>query len=77
MPKGNLKFKFLPEREIQIFGQTDLVIKIARGVGQQFHLTRNKQLRRVGGYDNEFHGGFTLDVYTLGKIVSKAIYTTF
>ena len=33
IPKGNLKFKFLPEREIQIFGQTDLVTKIARGVG--------------------------------------------
>ena len=33
MPKGNLKFKFLPEWEIQIFGQTDLVTKIARGVG--------------------------------------------
>ena len=33
MPKGNLKFKFLPEREIQIFGQTDLVTKIAHGVG--------------------------------------------
>ena len=28
MPEGNLKFKFLPEREIQIFGQTDLVTKI-------------------------------------------------
>ena len=27
MPKGNLKFKFLPEREIQIFGETDLVTK--------------------------------------------------
>ena len=33
MPEGNLKFKFLPEREIQIFGQTDLVTKIARGEG--------------------------------------------
>jgi len=33
MPKGNLKFKFFPEREIQIFGQADLVTKIARGVG--------------------------------------------
>ena len=30
---GNLKFKFLPQREIQIFDQTDLVTKIARGVG--------------------------------------------
>jgi len=33
MPEGNLKFKFLLEREIQIFGQTDLVTKIARGEG--------------------------------------------
>ena len=33
MPEGNLKFKFFPEREIQIFGQTDLGIKIARRVG--------------------------------------------
>ena len=33
MPKGDLKLKFLPEREIRIFGQTDLVTKIARGVG--------------------------------------------
>ena len=33
MPEGNLKFKFLPEREILIFGQTDLVTKIARGEG--------------------------------------------
>ena len=33
MPEGNLKFKFLPEREIQILGQTDLVTKIARRVG--------------------------------------------
>ena len=32
MPKGDLKFKFLPEREIQTFGQTDLMTKIARGV---------------------------------------------
>ena len=31
MPKG--ESKFLPEREIQIFGQTDLVTKITRGVG--------------------------------------------
>ena len=28
-----LKFKFLTKREIQILGQTDLVTKIARGVG--------------------------------------------
>ena len=33
MPQGNFKFKFLTEREIQIFGQTDLVTKIARGEG--------------------------------------------
>ena len=33
MPEGNLKFKFLPEREIQVFSETDLVAKIARGVG--------------------------------------------
>ena len=33
MTEGNLKFKFIPEREIQIFGQTDLVTKIPRGVG--------------------------------------------
>ena len=46
MPKGDLKFNFLPEQEIQIFGQTDLVTKIVCGVGQQFHLTRNKQPRR-------------------------------
>ena len=33
MPEGNLKFKFLPKREIQIFVQTDLVTEIARGEG--------------------------------------------
>ena len=33
MPKAHLKFIFLLEREIQILGQTDLVTKIARGVG--------------------------------------------
>ena len=33
MLKRDLKFEFLPEREIQIFGQTELVTKIARGVG--------------------------------------------
>ena len=33
MPNWNLKFKFLPEREIQIFGKTNLVTEIARGVG--------------------------------------------
>ena len=33
MPKVELKFKFLPEREIQIFGQTDLGTKITRGMG--------------------------------------------
>ena len=33
MPGENWKFNFFPEREIQIFGQTDLVTKIARGVG--------------------------------------------
>ena len=33
MPKGDLKSKFQPEREIQIFGETDLLTKIVRGVG--------------------------------------------
>ena len=43
--RGKFKIQIFPEREIQIFGQTDLVIKIARWVGWQFHLTRNKQPR--------------------------------
>ena len=33
MYKRDLKFKFLPEKEIQILGRADLVTKIARGVG--------------------------------------------
>ena len=33
MPEGDLKFKFLPEREIQVSGQTDVVTKIARVMG--------------------------------------------
>ena len=31
--QGKFKIQIFPEREIQIFGQTDLVTKIARWVG--------------------------------------------
>ena len=77
MPEGNLKFKILPEREIQIFFQTNLVTKTARGEGQQFHLTRNKQPRWGVWIVNEFHEGLSLDIYTIGKIMPKGIYTPF
>ena len=29
------------------------------------------------GLDNEFHGGLSLDIYTIRKIVPKGIYTPF
>ena len=31
----------------------------------------------VSGLDNEFHGGLSLDIYTIRKIVPKGIYTPF
>mgnify|MGYP000220582599 CR=1 FL=1 len=50
MPEGNLKFKFLPEREIQIFGQTDLVTKIARRGGVTVSFDK-KQAATLGCVD--------------------------
>ena len=74
--QGDLKFKFLTEREIQIFGETDLVTKIACGVGKSlFGKTCTSSHAGVCGGGNEFHGGLSLDIFTIGKIVQKAIYT--
>ena len=71
MPKGNLKFKFLPEQEIQLFCETDLVTKTCPrgGVTVSFD--------KAGVCDNEFYGGLSLDIYTIRKIVPKGIYTPF
>ena len=46
MPKGGLKFEFLPEREIQIFGQTEPMTKIALEVGVTVSLDKKQAAMR-------------------------------
>ena len=57
MPKGNLKFKVLPEREIKIFGETNLVTKICPGGwGNSFIWQLWKRIGPTSAF-LIFHGG--------------------
>ena len=62
MPKINSKLKFLPEREIQIFGETDLVTKTCRRGGVRVSFDQ-KQAATLGcvktNFTKDSHSTFT------------------
>lgn len=59
MPKGDLQFIFLPEREIQNLGQTDLETSPWGGVTTSFEKKQAATQGRVDRTRRKIHSTFT------------------